>query len=108
MKTLLFALIALFPALAHAQNASPTAVTAPWPLVALGAGAAALTVRGRRKGSPPPLMRVAQLDLAGRSHLTLVEVEGQRLLVVHGEGFAALHALPSAAVPLPSIGEVTP
>jgi hypothetical protein len=49
-------------------------------------------LRRARFGEAPRLAVVHRVGLSQRSGLTLVEVDGRPYLIVHGDGFARVHA----------------
>jgi len=65
--------------------------------LALGAAAVAAFawwyLKGRQAADaePPRLSVIARAGLSSRAGVALVEVDGQALLVVHGDGYAAIH-----------------
>ncbi|HLT28604.1 MAG TPA: hypothetical protein VK013_01075 [Myxococcaceae bacterium] len=79
-----------------------------WIAVACLAGAGWLWKQGSlgRPGTPEeiPLEVRARTGLSPRCGLALIEAEGERYLVVHGDGFATVHGMPRREPPELPVG----
>lgn len=93
-------------------GASPVAV-ARWLLGATGVAGLLWWLRLRRRAAPsgfslaPGLAVLARTALSARSACALIEADGQRFLVVHGDGFAEIALAAPALTPTSCRGPLT-